>query len=228
MTANNENNDYQPKLIYLARRNPSLTRSEFVLRWRQHAALGMSKPRWRNIARYVHCDVLSLPQPVGDITHDFDAIGMIWHRSPAARIAHLADSSSRLQMEQDEAQTFAEPIVNDCLVAREHVLQAPSEVDAGTVKLTRFWHGAAVDAVDRSTAPQSDLSRVQREVRGHVVNRPLAPERGSAWGLSCTVVEEIWFADAAAALASLAQIAANEPAGMTTTVLTNEVLLYRN
>ena len=49
----------RPKLIYLARRNPALTREAFVPRWPRHGALGMSLPRWRNIWRYVHCDVLA-------------------------------------------------------------------------------------------------------------------------------------------------------------------------
>lgn len=47
----------EPKLIYLARRNPVLTREGFTAKWRQHGALGMSMPQWGNIRRYVHCDV---------------------------------------------------------------------------------------------------------------------------------------------------------------------------
>jgi hypothetical protein len=82
----------EPKLIYLARRNPGLTRAGFTARWRQHGALGMSMPRWINIRRYVHCDV---QQPgVPGIDETYDGVGLIWHRSPEARARHRADNSS--------------------------------------------------------------------------------------------------------------------------------------
>lgn len=218
--------DFQPKLMYLARRNPALTREAFTLRWRQHGALGMSRPRWRNIARYVHGDVLD--------RDDYDGIGLIWHRSRAARAAHLADTDSRLQMEQDEFETFAEPVVNFCLLAREYVLLGPppsaiSTTGAadlhGPVKLTRFL---TTHAPADSTELRLRLDTAGVELRGQVINLPLPAERGNAWGLRHACVEELWFANLAdARRAAVVTAAAPSSNASTIAVLTRDVCLYQ-
>lgn len=225
---------FQPKLIYLARRNPALSRRAFVARWRQHGALGMSLPRWRNVARYVHCDVPDLPPPTPGVDSSHDGIGIVWHRSPAARAAHLADTSSRLQMEQDELETFARPIVETCLLARENVLLAPPDPARVPVKLTRFLHaGDGLPALRQAVRDHANMAPRYRElaaadapVRGHVLNLALPPERGRAWGLACEAVEELWFDDTRAALAAARWFTASPTAPAAITVLTNEVLLY--
>ena len=178
---------FEPKLIYLTRRHPALDRTEFTARWRQHGRLGMSRPRWKNIARYVHCDI-ELPSPdLRNILDDYDGIGMIWHRSPTHRAAHLADATSRAEMEADEAETFATSIGQVCTVVREEIVQAP---DAGAVwKLVRF-------------AASPEASPVPSSCTGLVLNRPLPPETGNGWGLSCALIEEFWFASREAAEAA--------------------------
>ena len=218
--------EFQPKLIYLTRRQPALTREAFIPRWRQHGALGMSRPRWRNIARYVHGDVID--------RDDYDGIGQIWHRSRAARAAHLADTDSRLQMEQDEFETFAEPIVNVCLLAREYVLRGPPAMTVSPtgrakpddpVKLTRFLTShAPADA----TELRLRLDAAELRLLGHVINLPLPPERGDGWGLRCACVEELWFANLEDARRAVlvAAAAAGSNAG-TISVLTRDVLLYQ-
>jgi len=227
------NDALQPKLIYLARRNPALSRTDFVARWRRHGALGMSRPRWRNIARYVHCDVLDPPAPTPAVDPGYDAIGMVWHRSPAARAAHLADTDSRLQMEQDELETFARPIVETCLLAREHMLLAPPAASATAVKLTRF-----LQATDDARSPgeaftpefvatrHRELAAAGASVRGHLLDLPLPPERGAAWGLRCAAIEEFWFDGLEAAEAAACRLTADPVAPASVAVLTNEVLLY--
>jgi hypothetical protein len=229
----------QPKLVYLARRHPALSRAAFVARWRQHGALGMSRPRWRNIARYVHCDVLDPPAPSAAVDTGWDAIGLIWHRSVAARAAHLADTDSREQMERDEGETFARPIVECCLLARECVLLAPparrlgADGAAGAIKLTRFLRaGADQAALDQASRPA--IAAARREAltahgaapRGQVLDLPLPPERGAPWGLDCVAVEEWWFDDLAAAERAARWFAASGAATRTTAILTNEVPLY--
>jgi hypothetical protein len=218
--------DLQPKLIYLARRHPALTREAFTPRWRQHGALGMSRPRWRNIARYVHGDVID--------RDDRDGLGLIWHRSRAARSAHLADTDSRLQMEQDENETFAEPIANVCLLAREYVLRGPPAMTVsstgradpdGPVKLTRFLQThAPADATDLRLR----LDAAELPLLGHIINLPLPPERGDAWGLRCACIEELWFANLEDARRAT-QVAAAAPGSnaATLSVLTRDVLLYQ-
>lgn len=171
-------NAFQPKLIYLARRLPSLNPTEFTARWRQHGQLGMSLPRWANIARYVHCDLEPPSDPSTNIANDYDAIGLIWHKSPKHRRAHIADTSSRAAMEADEAMTFSRPINETCLVARETVLLRPPK--RATWKLTHFSNVGSP-----SDNPPSMVGRVW--------NDPLPPENGVAWGLDYKRVEEFWF-----------------------------------
>ncbi len=198
----------QPKLIYLTRRASSLTREAFTARWRQHATLGMSLPRWRNIARYVHCDLIMPGADEHDLLSDHDGIGIIWHRSPAHRAAHLADSGSRAAMEADERATFRRPIVEVCAVTAETIL-LPVD-DPGAWKLSRF-------------AASGQEVKTPEDARGHVCNLPLAPERKEGWGLSCARIDELWFASRAASIAA-ARMLQGEGVRM---VLGRDTELYR-
>jgi len=209
-------NDYQPKLIYLARRPPGLDRAEFTSRWRQHGALGMSMPRWRNIARYLHCDV-------DPATPSHDGVGMIWHRSVEARHAHIADRSSRGAMESDEQATFAEPIVQCCLLTRERVLLAPPPPTDAACKLVRVISALADGHCVGALAGLADAGL---QPLGLVNNLPLPPDQVEAWGIRCKQVEEWWFGSRTSALQALEWLADRFPdTGIC--LLTNEVELYR-
>ena len=209
-------NDYQPKLIYLARRPPGLDRAEFTSRWRQHGALGMSMPRWRNIARYLHCDV-------DPATPSHDGVGMIWHRSVEARHAHIADRSSRGAMESDERATFAEPIVQCCLLTRERVLLAPPPPTDAACKLVRVISELADGHCVGALAGLADAGL---QPLGLVNNLPLPPDQVEAWGIRCKQVEEWWFGSRTSALQALEWLADRFPdTGIC--LLTNEVELYR-
>lgn len=223
---------FQPKLVYLAKRNPALSHRAFVQRWRQHGALGRSLPRWRNIARYVHYDALHPGGATPGLATGYDGIGLIWHRSPAARAAHLADRHSREQMERDELETFAAPVASFCLLARETVLLPPARTVQAAVKLTRFLrapaHAFAATCAAAAAGLRAQLQAHAAAVLGHVIDVPLPPERGERWGLESDCIEELWFADVAAALraARLLAAGAHSDAARAITVLTNEVLLY--
>jgi hypothetical protein len=199
---------FQPKLIYLARRHPSLDRQAFTRRWRKHAQLGMSRPRWINIARYVHCDI-ELPRPEErGFLGDHDGIGMIGHKSPEHRAAHIADSSSRLQMESDEAATFAEPITEVCLLAREEIMLAPPANAA--IKLTCF------------SERDFPLAR-PAEALGHVVSHALPRDQHADGGLGSRLVEEFWFGSRDSAVAAARDIPRQ---AADVVVISNQVLLY--
>lgn len=209
--------DFEPKLIYLTCRHPGLARAEFRARWRQHGALGMSRPRWRNIAQYMHCDVLD--------ASGYDGVGLIWHRSTAHRAAHLADTTSRADMERDELDTFARPIVADCLLAREHVLQAPSTALATALRLFLFFRSAPAHAAAAFAAAAHRAARLEAaalQARGQALNLTLPPERPPGWGLRFPLIEEWRFDDLATAEAASATLA--EPDALA--VITNEVPLH--
>lgn len=213
--------ELQPKLIYVAQRHPRLQPHEFTARWRAHGALGMSLPRWKNVARYVHCDVLAAPQYAGVLDTTHDGIGIVWHRSPAARAAHLADTSSRESMERDEEETFARPIVDCCILMHERLLLTPRS-GSQAFKLTRLVTAAGPREL-QAAAMRERLGRAGIALQGHVVNMPLPPENGVRWGLDVDCIEELWFDSMDGALRAAMLLAADGSAQ----ILTNEVELYR-
>lgn len=218
----------RPKLMYLARRNPALSREQFTPRWRQHGALGMSMPRWKNIWRYVHCDVLP------EFGEDYDGVGIVWHKSPESRRAHREDTSSQGAMEADEVQTFDQLVVNFCALMEEITVRQPQR--AAHTKLIRFANRqrdvARDDFItDAATHAEKLLaSSLGQSVRGFVQNHAQPTETGRPWGLGYDYIEELWFdstSDAARARKELRGVLpglcdGREP----TVVLTNEVVLY--
>ena len=193
----------QPKLIYLAQRRPDMSREEFVTRWRQHGALGMSRPRWKNIARYAHCDVLDAGADIPGISNDYDGVGLIWHKSPQARVAHLADDSSQADMEFDEERTFREPVVNFCLLATETQRFTTGSIADNAIKLFRFLECEDPSQRDRLSRKISEQHRQMHTgsidgrgwPTGYCVNTTLAPQSEGriAWGLAADCSEEFWF-----------------------------------
>jgi hypothetical protein len=113
-----------PKLIYFAARNPRFSPSEFIVRWRQHARLGMSMPRWRNIKRYIHCDQIVGPY-LGVAEIQCDGVAMVWYHSESTRQAHIADTSAAPILKADELETFERP-VRDVALLTDEVICIPS------------------------------------------------------------------------------------------------------
>lgn len=230
-----------PKLIYLAKRNPKLTRAAFTPRWRQHGALGMSRPRWVNIHRYVHCDAFPGVPGAPDLDGGYDGIGLIWHKSPEARLAHRTDRSDQAIMEADEHEVFAEPVVNFSTLAEEKLVH---EAGGGPYKLFRFIARPASLAAGlfvrgwrtERTPLFLDLCAGGGKLKRLVQNFPLPPERPEGWGLRVDCVEELWFANLAdlaevhraVAADALLRAADAQLAQQTLCVATNEIVLYRD
>ncbi|MBL8266976.1 EthD domain-containing protein [Steroidobacter sp.] len=218
----------RPKLMYLARRNPSLTAQQFTPRWRQHGALGMSMPRWKNIWRYVHCDVLS------ESGNDYDGVGIVWHKSPETRRAHREDTSSQATMEADELQTFDQLVVKFCALMAERTVLEPA--NTAKAKLIRFARAEGVVPAELTKDSAAHAERLLsgslgKSLRGVVQNHAQPSESGRPWGLPYEYIEELWFdsvqeaADARTALRGVVPSACSgfEPIA----VLTNEVVLYQ-
>ena len=168
----------RPKLIYAAVRHPRYTHDAFIARWRQHAALGMAQPRWRNVARYLHCDrIEGLSASVPTI--DCDGVAVVVYRSETARQAHIADACARRTMKQDELDTFAQPVANAALLLIENV-ERPAPLDG--FRLFVFW---PTDSADHALAGYGDL--LQRADVGWTRNE--ATERIGAW--DCPRVDEL-------------------------------------
>jgi len=179
--------DIQPKLIYLTCRNVAFTRDDWTCRWREHGALGVSRRRWKNVQRYVHCDLIYPHGNEGAFLGDHDGVGLIWHRSIEHRNAHFADDEAQAVMEADEVETFAEKISLNCLSAEEQIVVHPAP-DATFHLFCFAWDDAAF----------ADLSGL----RGEVHCTPLLQPSGGRWGLDCKRIGEFWFAERSAAISA--------------------------
>lgn len=226
-----------PKLLYLARRNPSLDPDSFVPRWRQHGALGMSMPRWKNVWRYAHCDVIH-DSGIENASDAYDGVGIVWHHSFEHRRAHQQDTSSQAMMEEDERVTFSGRLADSAASYDEHVIFEP--VRGARYKLWRL-HAISGDdlpalAEGAAMALARDVSaeRLKPLVKGYVQNlrTPLEAD-AKFWGLEFHLVEEIWFDDlprlvqAHRTLTSLAQLVP-ETISHGLTLVTNEVVLHNH
>ena len=133
-----------PKLIYFAERRAHMDASAFRARWREHARLGMSMPRWRNVRRYVHCDSIAGADSLLPLAY-CDGVAIIWYRDEARRLRHIADSSAAPLMQADEADTFARPVREVALLADEFVFATGN---AASKLFLRFWREAPISLAD--------------------------------------------------------------------------------
>ncbi|MEX0923485.1 MAG: EthD domain-containing protein [Rhodovibrionaceae bacterium] len=220
----------QPKLIYFAERPPQLDRAGFRARWRAHAKLGMSMPRWRNVARYVHCDSLEMPETSLPSAW-CDGVAMIWYRSEENRLAHVTDRSAAPRMKRDEQESFARPVREVAVLSEEHVFK-PCE-GARYKLFLRVWRKPEQSLEDfrmerlKGHGPRL-LQGMEAEglCRGYVQNHARAESpAASVPPPLCDCVEELACDDAAACVALLRPLL-DEDAAEVRAVWTEETLLY--
>ena len=187
----------QPKLIYLAQRRHDFSPIAFTARWRQHAALGMSQPRWRNVERYLHCDTISglsydLP------TIECDGVAIVVFHTEANRQNHIAEENSRAIMKSDERDTFAQPVADTTLLTHEHIIKPGP---GGEYKLFVFWE-ANDEGLDFLPAWRASgqhwLTRLCDQNDINVVqSQPVQARHERLAGLQCDGIDEISSSDAA-------------------------------
>jgi hypothetical protein len=228
----------RPKLIYLARRHPALSRLDFPARWRRHGRLGMRLPRWRNIWRYMQCDALLWAGTSLPVAADCDGVGLVWYRSAEARAQHV-DDADRAIMAQDELETFDRPVRAAAFLAREIVLEPPRD-DGITVFCLLFPHSnAPLDAALSFVAGQRS-ERLHRALRGvgspagYTLNLPYDDGAGAITsGLGCIAIDEVSFDSLASAErlspSLAAALEADRPLGIerVEVVLARKLLLYQ-
>lgn len=178
-----------PRLYYLARAHPELTDGAFARRWAAHGALGMSLPRWRNVALYLQCDrIAGAP---------WDGVAVVAFRSEEARLAHVADPDGAITR-ADEALCFDRPVSRTaCIADGDPGLRA----EEGGLRLFRFLSDPPA-----SWGPEHE--HLLRAVDPAATGARLVLRPGSVAGF--TMVEEIATSKPAAAAAALALA---EPAG---------------
>ena len=225
----------KPKLIYRARRHARFDRAQFIARWRQHGKLGMSLPRWRNIARYMQCDTVPGLDTIREDSSHCDGVALVWYRDEAAYRRHVTeDPEGRMTMKRDELETFEAPVSTCAVLTEELVLKSALPACAKLFVFWRSsngsdrkafevaWHGKHAEAFHKHI--------VQRpEITGYVQNRPRPAENSRGWGLDCLGIDEISAASSAPLVALATDWAARSNLPATPSfVLTNAVLLYGN
>jgi hypothetical protein len=205
----------QPKLIYFAERKPKMDGSEFQERWRQHARLGMSMPRWKNIYRYVHCYAVEVPGlklPVAWC----DGVAIVWYQDEQSRLNHVSDKSAGPLLKQDEQETFARSVYNFAILTDEYVIKPGN----GTVwKLfLRVWRRSEISLANFKSWWLSDLgprllARLEAEgiCQGYSQNHARPPINGNEVVSICDCVDEISSGDAEALDTAMAEAFQDEP-----------------
>jgi hypothetical protein len=192
--------EVKPKRLYLARRKPTLTRVQFLARWRVHGKLAMSfmaKQNWENVSAYIHFDPLREAAGIAGASDDYDAIGWIRFKSIEARRRHAQFAEARVVLEPDEDEFFSARVNTTGMVSYEVTLRdGPSE---GITQFNFLKRKDDVSVSDFASHWQNQHARLMLEaapsMHRYAQNYPLPPEKGNAWGMGCDVVEECWFAN---------------------------------
>ncbi len=130
------------KLIYLARRKPGLDFDQFVRRWRQHGALGMQQPFWRQALCYVQAEPI-LPTPIAGASEDFDAVAYFMLRDATFDEMTGEDNIGSALMAADELETFSAPIPSTSLWVDEETIKAG---ERGGITAFLFFEDASTAA----------------------------------------------------------------------------------
>jgi hypothetical protein len=224
-----------PKLIYFAERRAGLDHTGFVARWRQHAKLGMSMPRWRNVLRYAHCD--SVDVKTGLPVACCDGVATVSYRSEESRLAHVSDKSAGPAMKQDEQETFARPVREVAVLTEEH--RFVEDTPARRKLFLRVWAKPGVPRADlRSWWLEGYASEFLRRLeasaacRGYSQNHARGENSGEGVPPPlCDVVDELATDDHAAASTAVLETLKSLPeavglVGEVKAVWTEETLLH--
>ena len=180
-----------PKVIYLARRNPALSRDEFPARWRQHSLLAGSMPSIRpGFSQVAQCLNLYDRSFVPRAALDYDGVNLLTFND-AERVTAVwqSDEVHNLVL-PDELATFDRYVRQFSLTAEEHLVgQGPMQPFCLIVFLKRdrklsldeFGHG--IVEAHRKTGQGG---------RRAVVN--LVTDRQPDYNFDA--VTELWFASA--------------------------------
>lgn len=191
---------YEPKRIYIAERNPKLSREQFIQRWRQHGALAMSfmaRQNWANVILYVHCDAIH-DHGIGGFSDCYDGMGVLHFRDQTAREQHIGFTEARAALAADEEETFKTQMKYGLgNVTHETVLLEGPALGVKVVYCRQL-----TDKVQANRHAQRRASIALRAfggaIRRYVQSIPVTPENGSAWGLQSDLIEELWFDDVVA------------------------------
>jgi hypothetical protein len=190
-------------MIYLARRNPSLTEKEFAPAWRAHSALGR---QCRNVQDKVvgvtQCTRLGMDGQMLDlrgVNQDYDGVNLLRLRDLGVATDIWNDPETRTIMRPDELRVFDRYVRDFTLVAQERVVHdGPLGEAILFAFIPRAPELALTDFLDALTLACTSLSLSPR-----VVLNAVEAERPP--GFDFDAIIECWFADADAMQATIGQ-----------------------
>lgn len=192
MTSEKHNTPLAWKMIYLARRNPTLTPEQFPQAWREHSALGRQCKNVQDRVRSVTQCVRLLDGEIHDASTDYDGLNLLGLRDRESADAIWTDPETLAIMRPDEPRVFDRYVRDFTLVAQEQVLQSGSQGDAVLVGF--FKKDSGVTAAEFQSSFGQD-SPPWPEVRCTLLNL-VEPQRPT--GYDFDAILEWWFDDAEA------------------------------
>jgi hypothetical protein len=158
------------KIMYIAKRKPGFTPEAFTARWRQHGALAMSHPMWRNSERYVQASVMQ-PAPMAGASDEYDAVGALWLYDDAPLVLPNEEHLEYVaMMARDEEETFAHYIGPVCMAVDEEVLKDGAN---GPVTAYAFFDDAQAARRFAKAAAEAETGRVALNTRSKDAPREL-------------------------------------------------------
>lgn len=156
------------KFMYFAKRKPGFTSETFIPRWRQHGALAMSLPMWRNMALYIHADTIR-PVPISGASSDYDGFSYAVARDERMFKSPAPEDTANIQrLLNDELETFEAPIPPVLMFVDDQVLKkgAPGGVTACLAfNDLKKAEGVAKSYASKPKATRVVLNRVRPDMK---------------------------------------------------------------
>lgn len=174
------------KFMYFAKRKPGFTPETFIPRWRQHGALAMSLPMWRNMTLYIHADTIR-PVPIAGASSEYDGFSYGVARDEQLSKNPSPDDAANVQrLLNDELETFEAPIPPILMFVDEEILKKGAP--GGVTACLTFNDLRKAEVVAKAYASQPKATRV-------VLNRVRADMKMADMKVSYTATVEISAAD---------------------------------
>lgn len=190
----NDGGPGRTKVIYLARRNPRLTREEFAERWRQHSLLAGSMPSIRpGFDQVAQCLNIYDRTTVARASLEYDGINLLTLVDQSFATAMWQSDEVQELILPDELQTFDTYVRHFSLITRETIVNAGGMSPICLIVfLKRDQRLSMADFVEALCARHSEMAHGRgRAVVNTVIDRPP--------GYNFDAVTELWFSDDPAA-----------------------------
>jgi hypothetical protein len=181
-------------MIYLARRNPALTRAEFPKRWRKHAATvgGNAPEALTEIRGTAYCHVQPFRDVLPHSSDEYDGVAILRLNGLASIPWMLRESVTNEVAMADELRAFSTYVKDFTMFTADTVLQDGPETPAALLQFMRRQHSVGPSAfVDAWRAHGAAvMSGLAGGLRRYVQNDVIVP---GPPGFGFDGIAEMWF-----------------------------------